>query len=278
MTRYEAYLTIEKLKMVFNMVRLVDVELANEYSIDEYGNFIKSPYKCYAVWKHGKRCDNCISARALIKKKKMTKYDFVDDTVYNVIAMYVEIEDESYIIEMITQITDEILFSAYGKNDFIDKIFKYNKKIYFDTLTGTYNRQYYEDQLKGLLNLRSVAMIDIDNFKQINDNFGHTVGDMVLKEAGLTISKAIDEDDVVVRYGGDEFLVVCQDNESDSFKNKLENIRVGINNIIIDGFDDICVTASVGGVYKVESGKEIIDEADKMLYVSKKNKNMTSVI
>ena len=75
MNRQEISLRIEELKVVFDIVRLVDVTRTTQCSIDSNGEIIREPYKCYAVWRKDRRCENCISSKALAKKAQVAKYE-----------------------------------------------------------------------------------------------------------------------------------------------------------------------------------------------------------
>ena len=85
---------------------------------------------------------------------------------------------------------------------------------YIDDLTGIYNRRYLKKKQKEIASLQrknipySVVMVDIDHFKEINDTYGHLKGDEVIKEFSQFLTAAVRKGDIVVRYGGDEFVCV----------------------------------------------------------------------
>lgn len=170
------------LRKVFDIVRLVDVAESFQMKASDNGMGVITPHHCYAIWNRGQRCENCVSVKAYVKRSQMVKIEFCDTDIYLVIARYVEIGGAGYVLEMISRVNDRLLLGAYGINELIDKIIRHNKELYIDSLTGAFNRRYYEDQLKGLARLEAVAMIDIDNFKQINDTCGHFAGDRALAE------------------------------------------------------------------------------------------------
>ena len=129
MNRQEVSLLIDELKLVFDIVRLVDVTRTLECSIDSNGEITREPYECYAVWRKDRRCENCISSKAFAKKSQMAKYEFVDNEVYYVMSKYIEVDEEPYALEMVTKVTDETLFDAYGKNEFVDTITNLNNPV-----------------------------------------------------------------------------------------------------------------------------------------------------
>ena len=191
MNRQEVSLLIDELKLVFDIVRLVDVTRTLECSIDSNGEITREPYECYAVWRKDRRCENCISSKAFAKKSQMAKYEFVDNEVYYVMSKYIEVDEEPYALEMVTKVTDETLFDAYGKNEFVDTITNLNSRLYTDSLTGTYNRRYYDEQVKGMIHMvDGFALVDVDNFKYVNDRYGHELKTRIedIREAVESVS------------------------------------------------------------------------------------------
>ena len=178
--------TISKLTQVFDVVRLVDItdneivrsgcKPGNEEMINACrGN------KCYAIWGKTQRCKNCVSSKAFEKRGQVSKLEFADDSIVQIISKYVEISGKPYVLEMIYKDNDGVLLGAYGKTDFMDNIVNYNRQLYHDALTGAYNRRYYEEQAKSMRYIDAVAMLDANNFKDINDHYGHAAGDCLLK-------------------------------------------------------------------------------------------------
>ncbi|MDD4159398.1 MAG: GGDEF domain-containing protein [Synergistaceae bacterium] len=258
---------------IFDIVRLVDVSMTVQYLITDDGSIEKQPYKCFAVWNKKMRCENCISAKAYALKGKATKFEFVDNDIYFAIASYVEVNGKEYTIEMVTKLNDETLFSAYGKNKFIETIEAFNRKLYIDSLTGAYNRCYYEEQLKNLKRMSAVAMIDVDDLKIINDTLGHAAGDNVLKKVVKTVLACVRSDDAVVRLGGDEFILVFQEISREELENRLEKIRRTVLSIYPDKQLNIKISVSIGAVYDHMLSADINELVDKYLYKAKESKN-----
>ena len=122
----------------------------------------------------------------------------------------------------------------------------------------------------------SLLMMDIDNFKQVNDTYGHLVGDMVLKEIAATIQKTIRHVDIPARYGGEEFTIILPETAAINAVTIAERLRKRISEIevTVDGNTVIHPTVSIGiSEYPnaAEGINELIDWADKALYVSKEN-------
>ncbi|WP_029523082.1 bifunctional diguanylate cyclase/phosphodiesterase [Persephonella sp. KM09-Lau-8] len=153
------------------------------------------------------------------------------------------------------------------------------KKMYIDPLTGAYNRLYlYENIEKLKKGFYTTFVIDIDHFKKINDSFGHEAGDHVLKEVTERIKSCIREDDILIRYGGEEFLLFAKINPySENYKYNVLNLATRIKTEIckrVITYENISmkVTVSIGiAPYAEKSIEEAIKMADMALYKAKKN-------
>lgn len=277
MTNAQTRLLFQQLEMVFDIVRLVDVSQNKQFYFNSDGSLEAEPYRCFTVWRKNQRCENCISAKAFIKKSRMTKFEFVDDEIYHVTAMYIEVENKPYVLEIVSKITDEALFGAYGKNEFSETISRYNQKLYKDPLTGVYNRRYFDDQLSGLTEYFAVAMLDVDNFKIINDTYGHQAGDDALRAIVDTVSSQIRETDAFIRYGGDEFVIIFQNMSKFAFSEKLEDIRKTVNKIVLEKHPSISLSVSIGGSFSSGRTVDSLEKADKMLYEAKRDKNTIKI-
>jgi two-component system, cell cycle response regulator len=150
-----------------------------------------------------------------------------------------------------------------------------------DTLTGLYNRAYLLNQI-GVLAERSAAqgiglavlMLDIDHFKQINDRYGHVAGDQVLREVAAVIRESTRPEDLVARFGGEEFIVVLPFSVPDLASERAERIRSNLaeRSITAQGHE-IRVTASIGLAYappgRSRNEMALIMSADDALYRAK---------
>ena len=266
--------TIIRLTNVFDVVRLVDIadnevvrsgcKEGNEELID-----VCHGQKCYAIWGKTQRCKNCVSAKAFEKRGQMSKLEFADDSIYQIISKYVEINSKPFVLEMIYKDKDGVLLGAYGKTDFMDNIVNYNRQLYHDALTGVYNRLYYEEQTKSMRYIDAVAMLDANGFKTINDHYGHAAGDCVLKAVCDSIRSCIRSSDILIRLGGDEFVLLMTNIPEKIFYQKLKEIKQTISDIKLEDYPDIKCTAAIGGVYGVQPIEKALAEADRLMYIDK---------
>ena len=275
MNKQETEEMMKQLEKVFSIVRILDVEGLETANSLNKGKMPDHPCQCYSFWNRDTRCENCISARVLADKKQRTKIEFIDSDMYQVISRYIEIDNVPHIIEMINCLDSDTLIDSDGRKELIGKIAGYDKEIYLDVLTGAYNRKYYEDNVKMSTRVSGIAMLDIDDFKLYNDTFGHMAGDVALETVVGVIKEEIRKIDLIIRYGGDEFLIVMPGIEENSFVKKIRYIREKIDNTKVSGYPELKLSVSIGGV--VSDGRPIeyaIDKADKLMYKAKIRKNM----
>jgi len=157
--------------------------------------------------------------------------------------------------------------------------FNYKMKIksYTDSLTGVYNRHYLRVFLKSVnIDNYQVLMFDVDHFKKINDNYGHKAGDMVLHNLAKIVKKLIREEDLIFRYGGEEFLLFVKVNRDFNVGEQIaERIKEAVEQEKFLYEDQIIKTTISIGINKYPQRFKTIDQvikyADEMLYLAKKD-------
>ena len=229
--------------------------------------------QCYDFWKKNKPCENCTSMKAYAEKKQKTKLEFLDADVFLVISRYLEIDDEACVMELVKHLENDTLIDTDGRDKLVGKLKGYQDKLYIDPVTGVYNRRYFEDEIRNMQNSAGVAMIDLDDFKLYNDIYGHDMGDQVLCIVADVIKNCIRKIDKLIRYGGDEFLLILSDMVRGTLRGKLLQIQEAIENATIPNCSRLKLTASIGGVIS-EDGQidEAIAKADQLMYKAKDHK------
>ena len=153
------------------------------------------------------------------------------------------------------------------------------EQTYTDELTGLYNRKSYNDRLQEFLALKkryditfSMLMYDIDDFKIVNDNYGHDNGDKVLIDMSALIESHIRENDYLFRIGGEEFIIIFSETSLDKAKVIAEKIRKKVSSTLFTS-ENLKITISIGlsEVLKEDDASTIFKRVDKLLYKSKHN-------
>lgn len=263
---------INTLKTVFSAVRLL--------SEDEIGGIVKNRKKkgikdgCYAVWQRKTPCSNCISYRAFTEKKQFSKIEKTKDGTFQVIADYREVDGKPCVLEMIKSFEENIIVDYADEGKESESFDEYFNKTYTDVLTKTYNRLYFEEYIADEVINGGVAMLDLDDFKVYNDLFGHGVGDAVLKAVVAAVKKCVRSTDKVVRYGGDEFLLVIPGVKEIAFRRCLGDISQSVREAVVEEYSAIKPSVSVGGI--ICDGLAVraaVKKADEFMYIAKKKKD-----
>ena len=276
MTQQESEVMIRELSKVFDVVRLLDEETLETGNITDVTDAEGFPCKCYSFWKKGNNCKNCTSREAFRKKNEQLKLEYLDANIYQVISKYVEIDGKPYVMELINQMNADAVMDEDGRNELIKQLSGYNRELYTDALTGIYNRRYYEERIRNSNMSAGVAMIDLDDFKIYNDTFGHDAGDLVLTTVVGIIKDNVRRTDMLIRMGGDEFLLVMPDIGEQAFADKLNQIQEKVHSSKVPGYSQLRISVSIGGVLSGigNTVEQAIRKADQFMYQAKTCKNM----
>ena len=218
---------------------------------------------------------NSLSLRAFWEKCQKTRLEYIDSRVCQKISRYVEIDGQPHVVEILNvlDVTTESFENA--REQLTAKVRGYDEELYLDALTGAYNRRYYENRIRKVRGHAGVAMIDLDDFKLYNDTCGHNAGDLVLNTVVGIIRGCICKTDILIRYGGDEFLLILPDVDEEIFSKKLKQIRDMVCEAEVPGYTRLRLTVSIGGVLADnETIESAVARADGLMYQAKNRKNM----
>ena len=270
MTREQVETEMAQYRTIFTVVRLLDAaQVGGEESVNSFCS-------CYSYWGKNTPCRNCISRQVLEDHRQRTKLEYMGSEVFQVTAVYREVDGGPCVMELVQKLDGETLIDPENRDRLMDSITSYHTKLYHDALTDSYNRRYFEDALKDKTDPAGVAVLDLDDFKLINDTNGHQAGDTALRTCVDVVRASIRKSDVLIRYGGDEFLLVLPGIERAAFLAKLDRIREQLHAASVPGYSRLQLSASIGGVITQpgETVEQAVSRADKLMYQAKNRKNM----
>lgn len=260
---------IQRLGTVFDVVRLVDPSANAVLEIDADGVLHRTGERCTAFWDNDRDCANCISTRAFAEHTTLNKLEFTRNEMYFVIAKYVSVNGTPCVLEMISRLNEGRWIDANGSRFLLDRTRGEDMQLFLDPMTGVYSRRYFETYRTHLEGMEGVALIDVNSFKHINDTCGHAAGDAALRDIAGAIRSCIRKTDILIRYGGDEFLLLFPRMTEEIFLAKKKQIQQAVRSIRMSEFADIRLSVSVGGVCGVHPITEAIRKADYLMYLDK---------
>lgn len=276
-TKEQALKEMELFKTVFDGARLLDMHALQLIGKGLGSYSLTESEQKFDFWEKEHPCNNdsCIVLQALRDKDVHTKLEFIGSQLYEVTARYMEVEGEPYVLELVKRMDDNYMIDENQREKLLRHFGGYHEQLYKDALTGAYNRRYFEEKIRKSTVSAGVAMIDLDDFKLYNDSFGHDTGDVVLITFVNIIKNCTRKTDMLIRYGGDEFLLIMPGIKEQDFKNKLLQILEEVRRADVPGHGGLRLSASIGGVLSNGSViEDAIGRADKLMYQAKNRKNM----
>ncbi len=277
------------LNEIFDIVRLVDPVNTAVVSITDEGKIRRVPYSCFSIWGKSVRCENCSSLCAMQGKCALNKFELLKNDVFYVVSQPVEIylndeETEFLVLEIAGKMAED---AEAGSED-VGRIYKIlentHNMIYTDPLTGAYNRRFFDERLflhhgqNGIAKKVAFIMMDLYKFKNINDLFGHQVGDQVLTDTVKALKSEIRRNDSLIRYGGDEFVIVLTNCQESQIEKSIERFSLAVERVKYGPNQTISAKADFGYAYinnfdnDDEKVVEMIKKADDMMYEAKRKR------
>ncbi len=263
---------IQCLRKVFSIVRLVKAAHPEDHDTED-GSTLSA---CDDDSRRS-TCEFCApqTHQSTFTDKGMhLHFKVIDGKMYQIFAKPLTIEGVPYVLEMLKHIDNTDLFLAEG----YDQLMSFSQQLYIDALTGAYNRRFWEDKMKSFSGVAGIALIDLDDLKLYNDTFGHSAGDAALKALVQITKKSIRRTDKLIRYGGDEFLLIMPNVSSSIFAEKLRTIQERIHEADFPEFPGLKISASIGGAMLYNGSiEEVVSRADKLMYYAKSYKNTVAM-
>lgn len=270
--------TLHCLTPLFDVVRLVDPTDTAVVTLKEDGSLSREPYTCFHVWNRECRCRNCTSMRAAADNCQRTKYEFIRENVFYVVSqpltLFVGEERLEVVMEIVSHVSNQLLLEPQedGKT-MLDRLEEIQEKLYRDDLTRAFNRRYLNEftflhRGRERLSPRiGLILLDLRQFKAVNDTLGHLAGDKMLSQVADVLQAHVRSQDSVIRFGGDEFVVILTDCGEDIVLRKIQELRTAVTAVVSADFgyaytdhftpDQACLSA-------------MLDQADQRMYGEKR--------
>lgn len=276
---------LEFYNKMYDAVRIVDP--IKKVVLEQRGVSTKETEEiCHDYWKYGNICDNCVSVHAYNNGKSFIKLEESPKYIMVVTAIPIDGGSQPLVLELLKNATDSMLVGSgnYNEGEMMrTTISRLNDMVVRDPLTSLYNRRFINDRLpvdviKSSINDSPLSLIfmDVDNLKNINDTYGHGIGDLTLVEVGKAINNSIrSKDDWAARYGGDEFVVCLNNTDKEEAHSVGNRIIKSIENIAIPTEEGSIKPKLSMGFHTMKDTKitanELIGYADRNMYEVKRN-------
>lgn len=229
----------------FKIIRLVSPDDCKTYLLGE--NNMIPDITCYTIWNRDCCCEQCLSRKVIHNRNYGTKLESISGHIFIVVSRYIQLDKKIFALEMVTELTE---MSGLGQEEHvlveIRRLQEENSRLMRDSLTNCYSRHYmdtyfheYEHDAKSNNRELCIALFDMDNFKDINDRYGHTIGDGVLKSCGHFWLKYFDihHQSFITRYGGDEFVIIAISDSYTEFCDRIFSLETSMrkNLVLEDG-------------------------------------------
>ncbi|WP_295586590.1 GGDEF domain-containing protein [uncultured Oscillibacter sp.] len=279
-TRYSLYdieQMIRCLTPLFDVVRLVDPVHTKVLRLLDGGQIAEEPYTCFSAWNKTCRCRNCTSLQALMGECRRTKYEFIRNDVFYVVSQPMTLVlpegERRAVLEIVSHVSDQLLKEREDGRTVADRLEELQSKLYRDELTRAFNRRYLNEfsflhrSLEHQPLKVGLILLDLRQFKEVNDTRGHLAGDQVLEEVAAVLRGHVRAQDSVIRFGGDEFVVILTDCEEMVVQRKVEDLRQALQPVL---------PADFGYAYTDQFLAErsflmaMLDQADRRMYEEKR--------
>lgn len=188
-----------------------------------------------------------------------------------------EIPELRPLVEMIFRLEQEYMEKSRGMDRMEDQLNEARTEAEYDRLTGLYNRAGFERRAEAFLREEkrkgAMVLLDLDNFKRINDCEGHPAGDEILRQFAVCLTDTFRREDVIGRLGGDEFVVLIRNDVStETLEDKFRALLDKIHRTLMESYEKYQVSASIGAVpadERIRDYKKLYQCADTALYISK---------
>ncbi|WP_187620294.1 GGDEF domain-containing protein [Selenomonas ruminis] len=284
-------------QQMFDVIRLVEQDGHYVCKCNHDGSCTITDETCFSVWGKKQRCHNCVSRQAYDEERQHVKFEYANNRYFFVIARPIWLRGKKYAIEFVMDVTNQFTPNNPSEGNFVMNLIHELERVSSrDPFTGLFNKNYLQKELTQALAKRHteaqsdaplyLAIWDIDNFKQVNDTYGHDMGDKILLRAAQALQRGItSEDGITARFGGDEFMILFHKTDRSYCEHLLRAIKNDIDHQTHSGLlcnESSCFRVSISyglaDVHAYPTAAEALHAADQQLYAHKRKIHKKDII
>ncbi|MEA5082773.1 MAG: GGDEF domain-containing protein [Lachnospiraceae bacterium] len=272
-------------EVIFNLYRLVD---PYTYEVFDYAGgkkeLLKERKPCYEFWNKTVPCENCVSRRSCDENKQFVKVEQLKDEALLIVSVPVMLENKVLSLELIKNVTESmVVVSEYHKDNvqITEFIKEFNDFAVKDSFTGLYNKSYIRNELDAFINFHRNThyfligvCIDVDNFKKVNDEHGHNVGDIVLQHISAVIKGTVNRHNGWAgRLGGDEFVMFFENKTAEEVEQVCKKMSNKIEKFTYKAHEDtfnVTISFGIEQLQDDDDWRQFLDRIDRSMYAKKR--------
>ena len=240
-------------------VRVVEPSSFDARNYDPATGRLQHPYRCYSALEKGRRCDNCISARAIDTKQAASKFEFVGDDAYFITAHYFEIEGEPRSVEVINKVSGTAGLSGDVSEHALSSAHTASRAVH-DDVTGAYNRDYYDMGIRSLA-ADKIALVHVANYASIRETRGVQVANHLLHAVATAIKRSVRAQDTLIRYESDIFYLQFDNLPSHIFATRLRAIHAAACSARASEDETLAPEIRIGGLERDGKAASLVADA-----------------
>ena len=244
-------------------VRVVEPSICAASNYDPATGKLRHPYRCYSALGKGRRCDNCISARAVDTGRSASKFEFVGPDAYFITAHYVEVDGEPRSIEAINKVSDDAGLPDDLSAFAMDAAGAASRSAH-DSVTGAYSRTYFDTGIRAL-EAQKIVVIRIANYFEVGEGHGQQAANRLAHAMAAAIQRSVRAQDTLIRYEPDVFYLQFDNLPADVFDSRLHAVYEAARTACAEGDATPAPDVRVVGIERDGKVSELVADALRLI-------------
>ena len=244
-------------------VRVVEPSACAASNYDPATGKLRHPYRCYSALGKGRRCDNCISARAVDTGRPASKFEFVGPDAYFITAHYVEVDGEPRSIEAINKVSADAGLPDDLSAFAMDAAGAASRSAH-DGVTGAYNRTYFDTGIRSL-EAQRVVVIRIANYFEVGESHGQQAANRLAHAVAAAVQRSVRAQDTLIRYEPDVFYLQFDNLPADVFGSRLHAVYEAARSACAENDETPAPDVRVVGIERDGKASELVADALRLI-------------